>query len=49
MDEEKAVCKICGKEMERKTRFIFRKEVCSNKCRVIKWALKEANKVMVKK
>lgn len=46
---DKAYCEVCGKEIERKRRFIFERKTCSSKCRQIKWALSEANKVFKKK
>ncbi len=45
-DQESSKCVICGKKMKRAVMAIFKKETCSQKCRTIKWALNEANKVM---
>ena len=42
-------CQICGAVMKPKQNFIFKRKTCTQKCRTIKWALNEANKVMVKK
>ena len=49
--QEEAICSVCGKNFKRSMVYMpcFRKPTCSGKCRLIAWALKEANKVMVKK
>lgn len=41
-----AKCEVCSKEFKRAANFINKKKYCSDKCRTIAWALREANKVM---
>ena len=47
-DSKKGNCEVCGAEIEIRPFVVFRRMTCSQKCRQIKWALKEANKVMKK-
>ena len=48
--QETAICEVCQKPFKRSASYmpIFRKKTCSGKCRLIAWALKEANKVIKK-
>jgi predicted nucleic acid-binding Zn ribbon protein len=42
-------CVVCGKKFKRSASYVFelRKVTCSNKCRLIKWAIKEKNKMEI--
>ena len=43
--QETAVCGVCQKPFKRSASYmpVFRKKTCGGKCRLIEWALREAN------
>ena len=47
---EQISCEVCRKPMQAKIKVVFyKRKTCSDKCRQIAWALREANKVMKEK